>query len=380
MDEIAHFLVSAAAGMLRSRRVCLLLPDATRENLTVIASIGLADEVASAIRVPFGAPIVGEVFMDGQPRAVAPGQASASSDAPRADEAILPAPPFLVLPLTYPEGVVGVLAVSEPFEPGAYSEQILTQAETVAEAAAITMVNLIRQRERNEAHDAIILALAKLAESRDPETGRHLERVQSYCRLLAETLARTESYRRIIDEEFITTLCRSSPLHDIGKVGIPDSILLKPGRLTPEEFAIMQQHTVIGGDTIRTLINRGRRHRFLQMGMEIAYCRHERYDGSGYPWGLIGTEIPLSARIVAVADVYDALTTARVYKPAFPHEEAVGVLQKAHGTHLDPDIVDAFLSRVDEFRQMAADLADTEAATQVDASGTSGAIPSLPMG
>jgi putative two-component system response regulator len=159
-------------------------------------------------------------------------------------------------------------------------------------------------------------------------------------------------------------MVRSSPLHDIGKVGTPDHILLKPGRLTPEEFEVMKRHSVIGGDAIRDLIAQGRTQPFLQMGMEIAYHHHEKYDGSGYPAGLAGQDIPLPARIMALADVYDALTSRRPYKDPMPHERAAAIIREGRGYHFDPDVVDAFDAREAAFQQMALTLKDDDASNK----------------
>jgi putative two-component system response regulator len=195
-----------------------------------------------------------------------------------------------------------------------------------------------------ESRDLIIFSLAKLAESRDPETGAHLERIREYCRLLAEDLAKTEKYRDQIDSDYVRTIYLTSPLHDIGKVGIPDHVLLKPGRLTPEEFEIMKQHAAIGSQTLEAAVEAHPSAEFLKFARDIAWSHHEKYNGHGYPRGLAGEDIPLCGRIVAVADVYDALTTKRVYKPAFSHEKARGIIIEGRGTDFDPDVVDAFLS------------------------------------
>jgi putative two-component system response regulator len=200
-----------------------------------------------------------------------------------------------------------------------------------------------------ESRDLILFALAKLAESRDPETGAHLERIREYCRLLAENLATKEKYRDQIDSDYVRTIFLTSPLHDIGKVGIPDRVLLKPGGLTPEEFEIMKQHVVIGWQTLDAAVQSHPSAGFLKFARDIAWSHHEKYNGKGYPRGLVGEEIPLSGRIVAVADVYDALTTKRVYKPAFSHDVAKDTICKGRGTDFDPDVVDAFLACEREF-------------------------------
>jgi putative two-component system response regulator len=192
--------------------------------------------------------------------------------------------------------------------------------------------------------DMVIFAMAKLAETRDPETGYHLERIQGYCRILADTLAREPVVFPEINRQFIETIYATSPLHDVGKVGIPDRILLKPGRLTDEEFTIMKSHTVIGYETLHSAIEKNPRAVYLRMSAEIARAHHERFDGTGYPDGLAGESIPLSGRILAVADVYDALISKRVYKDAFSHADTRAIILEGRGSHFDPRIVDAFLA------------------------------------
>ena len=201
-----------------------------------------------------------------------------------------------------------------------------------------------------ESRDVTIFTLAKLAESRDSETGAHLERIREYCRVLAEDLGNTTRYQNIIDADYVRMIYLTSPLHDIGKVGIPDHILLKPGKLTPEEFEIMKQHVMIGGQTLEAAILAHRSAGFLKFACDIVWSHHEKFNGKGYPRGLLGTDIPLSGRIVSLADVYDALTTKRVYKPAFSHAEARDIIAAGRGTDFDPDIVDAFFRREQEFR------------------------------
>jgi putative two-component system response regulator len=195
-----------------------------------------------------------------------------------------------------------------------------------------------------ETRDVAIFSLAKLAESRDPETGAHLERVQAYCSVLAQQLAPTPQFAAEIDPQYVRLLYGTSPLHDIGKVGIPDSVLLKPGRLSDREFEIMKTHTTIGAQTLDAALHRFPKTKFLRMARDIAATHHERFDGTGYPAGLAGEDIPLCGRIVAVADVYDALTSKRVYKDAFAHDIAKSIIEKEASSHFDPAIVQAFLT------------------------------------
>ena len=200
-----------------------------------------------------------------------------------------------------------------------------------------------------ETRDVAIFALAKLAESRDVDTGAHLERVQHYCRVLSQQMATLEKYQEIIDPEFIRLMFQTSPLHDIGKVGIPDSVLLKPGRLDPHEFDIMKSHTTIAAQTLDAALSKFPGVSFLKMARDIAETHHEKFDGTGYPNGLKGENIPLCGRIIALADVYDALISKRVYKKAFTHENAKEIILEGCGKHFDPDVVDCFLAREEQF-------------------------------
>lgn len=218
--------------------------------------------------------------------------------------------------------------------------------------------------------DAAVFALARLAESRDPEMGEHLERIRAYCRILAVHLAHEGPYAAQIDAEFIEELERSGPLHDIGKVGIPDAILLKPGRLTPDEYEVMKRHAVIGSEALRQTAQHTRSGGFLRMAVDIARSHHERFDGSGYPDGLRGDEIPLAARIVALADVYDALTSARVYKPAYDPIVVKAMIEQEDGWYFDPAIVEAFRARHDDFLRVV--LTGSTAGSQPAAAYTSG--------
>jgi putative two-component system response regulator len=211
-----------------------------------------------------------------------------------------------------------------------------------------------------ESRELIIFSLAKLAESRDPETGAHLERIREYCRVLARHLAHQPKFQGALDGDYVQLLYLTSPLHDIGKVGIPDRILLKPGKLTPEEFEIMKRHPVIGAETLAAAAEAHPEAKFLGMARDIARSHHEKFDGSGYPDGLSGEQIPLCGRIVALADVYDALTTKRVYKAAFSHQKAADIIREGRGKHFDPDMVDAFEANEERFVAICQQWADRE--------------------
>jgi putative two-component system response regulator len=207
--------------------------------------------------------------------------------------------------------------------------------------------------------DAMIWALASLAETREYETANHLRRVQHYVVALARQLQGNPRFAEELSDANIKSLYKAAPLHDIGKVSIPDAILLKPGPLTPAEFSVMKMHTVYGRDAIVNVENHlGYTNTFLRYAREITYSHQEKYDGSGYPDGLAGDAIPMAARLMAVADVYDALISKRVYKPAFTHETAMEMIRQVSGEHFDPDMVDAMLAAEEEFRAIAERYAD----------------------
>jgi putative two-component system response regulator len=196
-----------------------------------------------------------------------------------------------------------------------------------------------------ETRDVTIFALARLAESRDQETGMHLERTRNYVKVIAEELSHKASLESIINADFVQMLYDTSPLHDIGKVAIPDAILLKPGKLTPDEYDVMKRHAVIGASTLDEVLQSYPGAEFLEMARDIAATHHERFDGRGYPRGLSAEQIPWAGRIMAIADVYDAITSRRVYKAAQSHDHACSVIRNESGRQFDPRVVDAFFER-----------------------------------
>ena len=206
-------------------------------------------------------------------------------------------------------------------------------------------------REISESQLATITALSKLAESRDDETGYHIERTRTFCKILCERLRQAPRYGDSIDEAYVSDIYNASVLHDVGKVGIPDRILLKPERLTPPEFEMIKGHTAIGARTLQAAHRRYPRNSFINMGIAIARSHHERWSGNGYPDGLKGEDIPLSARIMAVADVYDALRSKRPYKPALPHGDTAATLREGAGKDFDPAVIEAFNATEQEFTE-----------------------------
>ena len=209
-------------------------------------------------------------------------------------------------------------------------------------------------REISDAQMATISALARLAESRDDDTGRHIERTRSYCKALAVKLCSMPRDAARIDSTFIDTLYQAAPLHDIGKVGIPDAILLKPGKLTEDEFEIMKTHTTIGARTLEAVRQQYPGNKFINMGIAVARSHHEKWDGGGYPEGLSGESIPLASRIMAIADVYDAVRSKRAYKQAVDHDETCAIIIQGSGGHFDPVAVEAFRLVASDFAEIRA--------------------------
>ena len=250
----------------------------------------------------------------------------------------------------------GVDYISKPFQ----EEEVLARIKTHLHLRRLQleMVSHTLQLEQRIAEQvkavtasqlSTIFALAKLAEARDDETGQHVERVQTFSRVLAERMREMGLNAAQLTGEFIDNLYQTASLHDIGKVGIPDAILLKPGKLTAEEFAEMKKHSALGADTLAAVLKRHPDNQFLRMGVEVARSHHEKWDGSGYPDGLKGAAIPLAARIVALADFYDALTSKRCYRPAFGHEDTCRMIQEGSGIHFDPDVLNAFRAMEGQF-------------------------------
>ncbi|MFM4649408.1 response regulator [Aeromonas bivalvium] len=247
--------------------------------------------------------------------------------------------------------------ITKPIKPAIVQARVRTQLEAKlardglhSQNAALEAEVARRMAENDLIQQVSIRALAHLAEIRDPETGNHILRTQAYVRLLASALADHPRFAQTLTPGYIDLLSRSAPLHDIGKVGIPDHILLKPGKLTPEEWQIMRTHAKLGSDAIEEAEQDIEQPlAFLTLAKEIAHWHHEKWDGSGYPDGLRGDAIPLSARLMALADVFDALISARIYKPAMPYQEARALILSGSGQHFDPDVVAAFDEHFEQF-------------------------------
>lgn len=251
--------------------------------------------------------------------------------------------------------------ITKPFN----NVEILSRTKTHYELKKYQdrLEDVIRERtdEVLATQDITIASLASLAETRDNETGGHIMRTKEYVRVLASALQNHPRFLFFLTDTAINLIHKSAPLHDIGKVGIKDSILLKPGKLTDDEFESMKKHTILGRDAIANAERQAKiQNTFLLYAKQIACSHHEKFDGTGYPEGLKGDEIPIPARIMAIADIYDALISARVYKPAFSHKKSMGIILELKGTHLDPDITDSFAENHLKFMEIAIENADNQ--------------------
>lgn len=254
---------------------------------------------------------------------------------------------LMALPIIGREGAVGVFEFAKQ-EPGGFESSEIDLASMLVDQMAYQLENYRLVRQLSHSRDAVIHGMARLAESRGGDLGGHIDRICAYAQLLAQRLQGTPGFLREVHDEWVATLTRAAALHDIGKVAIPDAILCKPGKLTDDEYAVMRTHAKLGADILRDLTMTHGSFPMLEMGMEVALCHHERWDGQGYPHGLFGEQIPLSARIVGVVDVYDALTSKRVYKQAWSQDDTLSQLKGMAGENFDPRLVDAFVREPDE--------------------------------
>jgi len=250
--------------------------------------------------------------------------------------------------------------ITKPFQPGLVKARVRNHLDLKRHRDHLEEMVKERTRELALTQEVTIESMGTLAEYRDPETGGHIKRTQNYVQILAENLKDKPKFKHFLDGATIDMLYTSAPLHDVGKIAVRDNILLKPGKLTDEEFEEMKKHTIYGRDAILSSEKKLGANSFLRHAREIAYAHQEKWDGSGYPQGLKGEEIPISGRLMAVADVYDALISKRVYKPPFTHQKAVEIIKEGKGKHFDPDIVDAFLEIETTFREIALEFADFE--------------------
>ncbi len=342
LEQVLDHTISAITELVQCRRVSILLPEADTGRLRVHRSVGIDSRVVEELAVEIEAPISGQVFSTGHPVLINT-TADFAAAPEHGDNKLFGSTPLYSAPLGTASRLLGVINLAERIGGFPFAQHELGHLELITSVASATIHDLSNREARDRASESMMIALVRMAEHRDNDTGLHLDRVTGYCEILAHDLRHTPEFADHIDDVFIQNLLRSAPLHDIGKVAIPDQILLHPGKLSDRKMETMRTHSTIGAQTISILVDRVPGAGFLTMAVDIAHYHHEWYDGSGYPEGLEGDAIPIAARILALADVYDALVTKRVYKDEVSHQEAIEIIRNSAGTQFDPRIVDAFL-------------------------------------
>ncbi len=358
-ERIYDLMIDAVKSISGCKRVSIMVLDRNSNKLSCKRALGIAPEVAKQMCVQSDSGIAGKVFSTGTTMVAR--AHGAGDNAPGAYQSDT----FLSTPLVSTYMVsgskrLGVLNVTDKPDGEPFSADEIDCICSIADSAAIALHNAEQRSNLSHSLNALLSTVGRLSEYRDEETGLHLERVKEYTHILAMRLGNCPGFSDVVTQRFIEDIYQAAPLHDIGKVGISDDILNKPGALTDEEFQIMKTHTTIGHRTLQLAIEEAGPIPLLELCANIAYCHHERYDGKGYPRGIAGDDIPLSARIIALVDAYDAITSQRCYKKPLPHSEAVEIIKKDAGTHFDPRIVEAFLDVADEFDRIRETKADTE--------------------
>ncbi len=365
LEITCRHIVETAAQLMRSRRVSLLIADEKRDQLRFGYAVGMTEGLWRSLRVPINSPIAGWVFSTQQEMIVGREADAAEIRSPY-ESAFFASMPLICEPLSSTNGPIGVLNITDKINGDEYTPDEIVALRQFSRTAALALNSMLTRQKLDLTRDSIIFSLARLSEYRHKETGKHLERVRDLSVLLARQLANDPLVPEQIDDQFITDLGRAAPLHDIGKVAIPDSILLKPGKLTTEEFETIKTHTIIGAHTLQSVMSNGHEVSFLVAAMDVAHYHHERYDGKGYPKGLRGEGIPLCARIVCLADTYDAIRMKRDYKPAETHEFAYSEITNGSGLQFDPRVVQAFLAVEQQFRETYDNCAEAEEADSAD--------------
>jgi response regulator RpfG family c-di-GMP phosphodiesterase len=349
--EILDLLIRCVEQTTGAKRVSLFVVNAAGKTLVCERALGMDPANVPALKIEDVQGITGQVFRCGKTLAARTYGSPVQSDRDYSRDTFL-STPLISTSLQTRDGVIGVLNVTDKNDDIPFSDEEIGCIRSIADAAAIALDNVTRRIRLEQSVRVLLRTVGRLAEYRDEETTLHLERVSKLARIIACELHREGPYAAIVTEEFIESLVQAAPMHDIGKVGIPDEILTKPGKLTDEEFQIMKTHTDIGRRVLSQALDPAHPVPLLQMCIDIAHGHHERYDGKGYPRRIRGVDIPLSARIIALVDAYDAITSRRRYKDAKPHEQAVEIIRSEAGRHFDPLIVEAFLRCEKKFNQV----------------------------
>ena len=346
-------LVNSAVGEVSGcRRISIMLPDNVNETLSVAAFTQAYPETVETLRLGFGEGMAGRAFQARQ-LIVVNDESELDGQWEDSDLVLFGSFPSLASPICGDGEIVAVLNVADRIGGGGFSPREIEYIELICSIAGPAIRGISSRKACDDARDLTLVALARLAEQRDNDTGNHVDRVAQYALIIANELRSVGRFHQRIDDRFMHCLRYAVPLHDIGKIAIPDAILTKPGRLTVEEIAVMRTHADVGAETLRRVMQHAPEASFLQTAVEIIQSHHEWYDGSGYPQGIAGDAIPLAAQITALADVYDAMTTKRIYKDAVSHQEAMEVIGGSSGSQFAPDIVDAFLAREAEFHALS---------------------------
>ncbi len=357
-EDILDLVVECVRQTTQADRISLFLLDASNEQLVCERAVGADAASLPPISAADVHGIVGQVFRTG--RAISAKTFGGGSDTARRyarDEFL--STPLITTSLETRDGVIGVLNVTDKHDGKSFRHEEIECVQSVANAAAIALDNVTRRIRLEQSVRVLLQTVGRLAEYRDEETTLHLERVAKMAKILARELQNAGPYAATVTDEFVEMLVQAAPMHDIGKVGIPDDILTKPGKLTDEEFQIMKTHTDIGRRVLSQAVDSAHPAPLLQMCIDIAFSHHERFDGRGYPRRLRGEDIPLSARIIALVDAYDAITSRRRYKAAKPHQQAVEIIRADSGKHFDPVIVNAFLRIESEFDEVREQLEES---------------------
>ncbi len=361
-NEILDLILTTVGEVTRSRRISVLLKAPDGQHLVCRCASGIAPNTVKRIRISSTDGIAGRVFTTGKTFVGGAYNNYRAADGPTAtsDGEAFVSTPLIATSIMTREERLGVLSITEKEGGGEFSTEEIECIRSIADSGAIALHNQMRRERLNRSVDVLLMTVGRLAEFRDNETSKHIERVREYARLLATESKRASRYSEQVTDEMIENIYRAAPMHDIGKVGIPDYILCKPDKLTDEEYRLMQEHCRIGREVVESAVAQTGPVPILTMCATIAASHHEKWDGTGYPEGLSGENIPLPARIIALVDAYDAITSKRRYKDATTHERAVEMIKEDAGTHFDPELIEPFLRCADQFDEIRRINADEE--------------------
>lgn len=363
-NRILDMVITTISQLTGANRVSLMMKDHATGELVCERATGIDPQRIPLMRASCGDGVAGQVYRSG--RTVVTRLVGDDQDGTReytSDSYV--STPIVSTSLETSEGILGIINVTEKPDGRGFSPDEIDGIRSIADTAAIALHNIMHREEQERSISVLLQTVGHLAEYRDEETTAHLKRVAVMAKILARELASHGAYSNQVNESFIQMLVQAAPMHDIGKVGIPDEVLTKPGKLTDEEFQIMKTHTDIGRRVLsQALLDRTYPVPLIQMCIDIAYCHHEKWSGTGYPRRIKELEIPLAARIIALVDAYDAITSERRYSRARPHGEAVQIISSEKGKHFDPVIADAFLRCEQQFDEVRQHYAERTAATE----------------